>query len=167
MESEEALRASEERYRSLFDQMLDAFAVHEIICDADGAPVDYRFLSVNPAFEAMTGLRVEDVVGRTVLEVLPGTDQRWIDTYGKVALTGEPVAFSLPTRPGARPRAAARRRRGRPSMFPARAAIAIHGPDGRLLQTNPLADELLGLGAAEGTGRALTDTSWQFLQAGP
>ena len=90
---EEALRISEERFRSLFEQMLDAFAIHEIICDGQGKPVDYRFLSVNPAFENMTGLRAEDVVGRTVLEVLPGTEPRWIETYGKVALTGDPVVF--------------------------------------------------------------------------
>ena len=55
--------------------------------------MDYRFLSVNPAFEAMTGLRAEDVTGRTVLEVLPGTEPRWIETYGQVALTGDPVVF--------------------------------------------------------------------------
>ncbi len=55
--------------------------------------MDYRFLSVNPAFEAMTGLRAEDVTGRTVLEVLPGTESRWIETYGRVALTGDPVVF--------------------------------------------------------------------------
>jgi PAS domain S-box-containing protein len=93
MDVEEALRTSEERFRSLFEQMLDAFAIHEIICDDQGKPVDYRFLSVNPAFETMTGLRAEDVTGRTVLEILPETEPRWIDTYGQVALTGDPVVF--------------------------------------------------------------------------
>jgi len=32
-------------------------------------------------------------VGRTVLEVLPDTEARWIETYGRVALTGEPMRF--------------------------------------------------------------------------
>jgi len=86
-------RKMEEEYRTLFRTMLDGFAVHEIICDAQGQPIDYRFLVVNPAFERMTGLKTENIVGRTVLEVLPETERLWIETYGCVALTGEPAFF--------------------------------------------------------------------------
>jgi two-component system cell cycle sensor histidine kinase/response regulator CckA len=86
-------RQVEENYRTLFREMLDGFALHEIICDEQGIQVDYRFLAINPAFERMTGLKAEEIVGRTVLEVLPGTERRWIETYGKVALTGTPVLF--------------------------------------------------------------------------
>jgi two-component system, cell cycle sensor histidine kinase and response regulator CckA len=86
-------RQAEEEYRTLFREMLDGFALHEIICDAGGSPVDYRFLAVNPAFERMTGLRAEDIVGRTVLDVLPGTERYWIESYGDVALTGRPAFF--------------------------------------------------------------------------
>jgi PAS domain S-box-containing protein len=88
-----ALRKSEEQYRLLFNGMLDAFALHEIICDPAGNPVDYRFLDINPRFEMMTGLRSKDLIGRRVREVLPGTEQSWVDIYGKVALTGEPCHF--------------------------------------------------------------------------
>ena len=83
----------EQNYRTLFREMLNGFALHEIICDEAGVPVDYRFLAVNPAFERMTGLKAKDIVGRTVLETLPTTELHWIETYGKVALTGEPVFF--------------------------------------------------------------------------
>ena len=86
-------RILEQRYETLFQHMLDGFALHEIMCDADGRPVDYRFLEVNPAFERHTGLSAADIKGRTVREVLPMVEQVWIDTYGKVALTGEPVTF--------------------------------------------------------------------------
>jgi PAS domain S-box-containing protein len=89
--AEEALRESEQKYRMLFREMLDGFALHEIILDAQGNPADYRFLAINPAFERMTGLKAPEVVGRTVLEVLPGIESRWIETYGKVAITGEPT----------------------------------------------------------------------------
>ncbi|MEI6828101.1 MAG: PAS domain S-box protein, partial [Desulfuromonadales bacterium] len=92
-ETKADLRKSEEMYRVLFREMLDGFALHEIICDAEGNPTDYRFLAVNPAFERLTGLKAEELIGRTVLEVLPNTEQHWIDTYGKVALSGEPVFF--------------------------------------------------------------------------
>lgn len=88
-----AHRLAEENYRTLFREMLDGFALHEILFDARGKPADYRFLAVNPAFERQTGLKAEELLGRTVLEVLPGTERHWIETYGKVALTGEPVFF--------------------------------------------------------------------------
>lgn len=87
-------RRMEQDYQNLFMKMLDGFAVHEIICDEDGQPVDYRFLAVNPAFETMTGMSAEAVVGKTVLEVLPGTERVWIERYGRVALTGEPLHFA-------------------------------------------------------------------------
>ena len=80
-------------YRMLFDKMIDGFALHEIICDAVGQPVDYRFLSVNPAFEKLTGLNAGKVVGRRVKEVLPQIEPFWIVTYGRVALSGEPTSF--------------------------------------------------------------------------
>jgi PAS domain S-box-containing protein len=89
----EELRRREQEYRLLFEGMLEGFAVHEVICDEAGQPVDYRFLSVNPAFERMTGLRRADVEGRTANEVLPETEKVWIERYGRVALTGEPVHF--------------------------------------------------------------------------
>ncbi|NLE75464.1 MAG: PAS domain S-box protein, partial [Chloroflexi bacterium] len=88
-----AQRQAEQDYRTLFQEMLNGFAVHDIICDEHGTPVDYRFLAVNPAFERMVGLKADEVVGKTVLEVLPGTEPHWISTYGKVGLTGEPAAF--------------------------------------------------------------------------
>ncbi|MCI0519859.1 MAG: PAS domain S-box protein [Chloroflexi bacterium] len=87
------LEESEARYRQLFDTMLTGFALHEIICDEAGKAVDYRFLEVNPAFEKFTGLRAADVVGRTVLEVLPETEPYWIETYSRVALTGDSLHF--------------------------------------------------------------------------
>ncbi len=88
-----ALRHAEGQYHTLFREMLDGCALHEIICDDCGKPVDYRFLAINPAFERMTGLRAQDIVGETVLRLLPGTEQHWIDTYGQVALTGTPASF--------------------------------------------------------------------------
>jgi PAS domain S-box-containing protein len=73
--------------------MTEGFAVHEIICDDNGVPSDYRFLEVNPAFESLTRLKRENVLGRTVREVLPAEDPQWIAIYGTVALTGKPVHF--------------------------------------------------------------------------
>ena len=88
-----SLRASEERYSSLFKQMTEGFALHEIICDEKGVPCDYRFLEINPAFERLTGLKRADVLGKTMRSVLPNDDPKWIEIYGAVALTGTAVRF--------------------------------------------------------------------------
>lgn len=91
--SETQLRESKDRYQTLFNTMLNGFAVHEMVYNDSGKPVDYRFLEINLAFEQLTGLKGSEIIGKTVNEVMPGIDQVWIEMYGKVALTGEPVQF--------------------------------------------------------------------------
>ena len=88
-----ALRESEEKHRLLTTQMLQGLASHEIILDEEGKAIDYRFLFVNKSFERLTELTHEKVVGKTVLEVLPGTENYWIEKYGHVAMTGEPLHY--------------------------------------------------------------------------
>ena len=89
--AEQALRDSEERYRALFNTIDEGFCIIEMIFDAGGKPVDYRFLQVSPSFEKHTGLR--DVAGKKVSELIPTHEAHWFDAYGKVALTGEPIRF--------------------------------------------------------------------------
>ena len=90
---EEALNFSKERYRLLFEEMVEGFALHEIILDNKGTPVDYRFLDVNPAFETLTGLLRDKLIGRTVKEVMPGIEDYWIEQYGQVALLGGDLRY--------------------------------------------------------------------------
>lgn len=92
-QAEDVVKASEKKYRSLFDEMISGYAVHEILCDPTGQPVDYRFVSVNAAFEKITGLSAAAILGKTIREILPATEPIWIERYGKVAQGGEPVKF--------------------------------------------------------------------------
>ncbi len=89
--AEQALRGSEEKYRSLFENMDEGFCLCQMLVDGTGKPVDYRFLEVNPLFESHTGLR--SAAGKCALELVPGLEAHWIELYGKVALTGEPARF--------------------------------------------------------------------------
>lgn len=86
--AEEALRESEAKYRTLFDSIDEGFCLIEMIYDSQGKPIDYRFLETNRAFEAWG---VAGAVGKTALELVPDVEKNWIETYGRVAQTGEAV----------------------------------------------------------------------------
>ena len=93
---EQALREADLKYRFLFDHMMNGFAYHKVLFDDQGKPVDYIYLEVNNAFEKMTGLKKEDVVGKRVTELIPGVEHEqanWIEKYGSVVLTGKPISF--------------------------------------------------------------------------
>lgn len=78
-------------YRDLFHACDQGFCVFEVLVDASGRPVDYRFLEVNRSFEEQTGL--VNALGKTALELVPDLEPAWIQAYGAVALTGEPIRF--------------------------------------------------------------------------
>jgi PAS domain S-box-containing protein len=90
-QAEQALQRSEERYRMLFNTLMEGFCVVEVLFDDASVPVDYRFLEVNPAFEAQTGLK--NAQGKLMREIAPDHEQHWFELYGKVAMTGESARF--------------------------------------------------------------------------
>ncbi len=94
--TEGALRQSEQRYHSLFENMLDGFAHCKMLFDDHGRPVDFVYLDVNSQFGKLTGL--ENVVGKKVTEVIPGIKEshpELFEVYGRVALTGQPERFEI------------------------------------------------------------------------
>jgi PAS domain S-box-containing protein len=84
-------RSTEHDFRTLFRKLITSFAVHEVLLDDAGRPVDFRFLAVNPAFETISGRRTEDVLGRTASELFGPQDPAWLELLGRVALAGEPL----------------------------------------------------------------------------
>ncbi len=91
---EKALEKSEKQYRILFENMNKAFAYHQIVENENNIAVDYIFIDVNTEFERQTGLKRENLLGKKVLEILPNTENYWIENYGKVAQTGNAIEFT-------------------------------------------------------------------------
>jgi diguanylate cyclase (GGDEF)-like protein/PAS domain S-box-containing protein len=83
-------------YKQLIKESPAGYAYHKIICDENGIPCDYEFIEVNSAFEALTGLKGSDIIGRKITEVLPSIEQSefdWIKIYGEVAINGDIKEF--------------------------------------------------------------------------
>lgn len=89
---QEPLGRRGEKYRLLFESIDEGFCIIEVLFDDDGQAVDYRFLELNPAFKQQTGLH--NAVGKRMRELEPRHEEHWFETYGQVALTGEPTRFT-------------------------------------------------------------------------
>ena len=92
-QAQDALRASEQKFRSLFETMAEGVALHELIYDEKNQPVDYRILDINSAYEKQTGVPAQRAKGRPAKIVYQGMDSPYLDVFAQVALTGEPYYF--------------------------------------------------------------------------
>lgn len=83
--------------RKILMQSPLGFALCKILPGKEGRGLDYVFISVNPAFEKITGLKQENIIGEKVTEILPDIRSgnfNWIGFYGDIALSGEQREFT-------------------------------------------------------------------------
>ncbi|PUB88889.1 MAG: hypothetical protein DBP00_04495, partial [gamma proteobacterium symbiont of Ctena orbiculata] len=97
--TEEQLRQSEERFRSLIQNMIEGIALHELVYDEAGQVIDYKILDVNPMYEQHTGLSREQVIGKNATDAYGVDTPPYIDIYAKVVETGEPSDFEVCFKP--------------------------------------------------------------------
>lgn len=89
-------------YHKWINNIPVGYSSHKLILDDDGKAYNYNFVNVNNLFEEYTGLKAKDVIGKSVLDVLPDIvkgDFDWISYYADIALndkTGEFIAYSEP-----------------------------------------------------------------------
>ncbi len=93
LRTNEDLLKSEEKYRLQFLNMDSYNSMYEVITDKEGKPCDFRFIMVNEAYEKYVGIKASDLIGKTLLEVYPETEQYWIDKMTEAVLAGTPLHF--------------------------------------------------------------------------
>jgi len=96
--AEETLRKSEEEKSSLFANMIDGFAYCQMIFDETEKPVDFVYLQITDAFETITGLKRDLIIGKRVTQAIPGIKEanpELFEIYGRVALTGKKEKFEV------------------------------------------------------------------------
>ena len=88
-----AFQESEKRYKQLISELSNAFVLGEVITDENGRPCNFLILYANLAFEDMTGIKRENIMGKTALELLPWLGSPLIQKFGEVALTRKNFNF--------------------------------------------------------------------------
>ncbi len=183
---EEALHASEEKFRALFEKGPIGVAYHEMVYDDSGIAVDYRFLDANTSYRELTGV---DPRGKLVTEAFPGIENDpfdWIGTFGRVAKTGEQIRFEQYLQSNDRwydcvgyqvkpdhfvaafveitQRKHAEKAMGEQRNFAerlidtVRTIILVLDTNGNIVQFNPYTEELLGFSLDETKGMNWVDT---------
>lgn len=87
------LTESEKQYKSLVNEMQQGLSVLKVIYDEKNRPSDYEFLLVNPNYEKLTGLNKEQIIGKTIQEIFPNTEEFFNDKFERVAITGQPEYY--------------------------------------------------------------------------
>lgn len=91
--AETLLRRSEERFHTLYVNMAEGVAIHELVRDELGTPINYRLIDVNPAYAQNVGLNAEQVVGKLATEAYRSKEPPYLREFATTAETGIPCRF--------------------------------------------------------------------------
>jgi len=80
-------------FRSLYQHMVEGVALHELIVDETGRPVNYRILDVNPQYRRYVGIDEVNAVGKLATEAYGVPEAPYLSEFARAALTGEPMRF--------------------------------------------------------------------------
>ncbi|WP_323144876.1 PAS domain S-box protein [Massilia phyllosphaerae] len=92
-EAELALRASDGRWRDVFEKLDEGIIVGQVVRDADGHVVDWRYVDVNDAWGRQVGIEARTAVGHTIRDLFPGIEQSWVDQVAEVVDNEKPGMF--------------------------------------------------------------------------
>ncbi|MDO9630466.1 MAG: bifunctional diguanylate cyclase/phosphodiesterase, partial [Humidesulfovibrio sp.] len=88
-----ALSDSRSRFQSLFTSMFNGFAVLSYVEGAEPGLGFSRIAELNPAMEEIFGRPREELLNRSMGEVLPTLEEYWHDFVAQVGRSGKPAQF--------------------------------------------------------------------------
>ncbi len=88
-----AITESEEKFRALFENIMEGVALHELVYNNNGEPVNYRIIDVNPAFQSHTGINREKAIGKLATDLYMTESPPYFDEYCSVVKTSKPYHF--------------------------------------------------------------------------
>ncbi len=91
--AENSLRSSEEKFHSLYDNMREGVALHELVYDENGLAIEYRIMDVNSRFESILGMKRVDMLNRLSTQAYGTSLPPYLERYSKVAESGIPHHF--------------------------------------------------------------------------
>ncbi len=94
-QAEDALRESEERYRSLYGNMHEGVALYELVYDSSGQPADYVVLDVNPSYERILGIPRALAVGAKASALYGTGEPPYLDIFAEVVRSGTAACFEV------------------------------------------------------------------------
>ncbi|KAF5082958.1 PAS fold protein [anaerobic digester metagenome] len=165
MRANKDIGRSEEKYRLLFERMLESYTLYEVIRDDEGNPVDYRISELNEKAAEVFDRSREELVGQRLFDIFPAIREGARALYGEVAETGLPVQRRLQEpRTGRwydlqiyRPRAGMLAVTGQEITEQKKAELALRKSEERFR----------GIFEQAGTGIALIDPDGRIMEANP
>ncbi|EKD32645.1 MAG: Sensor protein [uncultured bacterium] len=180
------------KFRSLFENMIDGSAMHELKYNEEGIPVDYIILDANPSFEKQLGISIKGIIGKTSCEAYGVSEPPFFDVYKQVVFTGKPIVFetffppldkyfSISAYPTHETGFATifeditERKRSNEALqlslekykilfnsFPV--GLTVSDSSGQIIETNTIAEELLGISEAEQRRRQISGEEWHIIR---
>jgi PAS domain S-box-containing protein len=92
-DSQKVVQENESQFRSLFENMSEGVALHEMIHNENGIAADYRILDVNRAFEKITGISGLRAKGTLASELYGTGTAPYLTEFNEVILTGKSFSF--------------------------------------------------------------------------
>jgi PAS domain S-box-containing protein len=189
--SEKALKESEAKFRELFVQMNEGFALHEVIYDESDNAIDYKIIDINPAFEKQVGISAEKANGTLATELYGVSPAPYLDVYAKVAEIGEPSSFQtyfpplnkhfeisvfspnpgffatiftdITERMEVEKTLKQSEAKFKNLVIDMQVGVLLQGPHSEILMSNPKALELLGITEDQLLGKTSFDPDWNVI----
>ena len=190
--AEVLLQESEVKFHSLFTHMAEGAALHQLIYNKQGVPDDYIIHEVNPAFERKLGLAAKTVQGLTSRVAYGLAEAPYLDIYAKVTATGEPAIFEtyfsvmqkhfsisvyspfkdhfvtifddITEKKKAEQslRESLTKYKVLFDLFPL--GITVSDSDGKILETNSMAEKLLGVSKEVQEQQSISSETWKIVR---